>query len=113
MYQGLVQAQTGSNSPYSRFGLGDLIDQNFVALRSMGGISTAFSDQFYTNLSNPASLGALQATAFEIGFDATRANLKSATESETYWGWQYDLLFPCFSFGQSCQQIIRSEEQRF
>ena len=93
-----VFSQTGFNAPYSRFGLGDPISLDFASLRSMGGISTAYADPFFTNLANPASLGALQATAFEIGFDATRANLiPDEGKSDVSWGGNmnyFSLAFP-------------------
>ncbi len=92
----LSEAQNSSNSPYSRFGIGDPVGIDFVALQSMGGISAAFSHPYYTNLANPASLGALQATAFEMGFDVTRSRL-SAETAQTYWGGSlkyFSLAFP-------------------
>ncbi len=55
------------NSPYSRLGMGDLFDQNFSAIRAMGGQSAAYHDPFQVNLVNPASLGFLDATSFEVG----------------------------------------------
>ncbi len=94
----MVEGQVGFNSPYSRFGLGDPIGTDFAPLRAMGGISTAYAHPFLTNLNNPASLGALQATAFEIGFDATRANLvPDQGNSNISWGGNmnyFSLAFP-------------------
>jgi hypothetical protein len=43
------------NSPYSRYGLGDLHPNSNILNRGMGGISAAFSDPFSINFSNPAS----------------------------------------------------------
>lgn len=44
-----------NNSPYSRFGLGDMSPQTNVTGRGMGGISAAYSDWFSVNFNNPAS----------------------------------------------------------
>lgn len=43
------------NSPYSRFGIGDLHPSTSILNRGMGGISAAYADQFSVNFSNPAS----------------------------------------------------------
>src|SRR5687768_1045958 len=43
------------NSPYSRYGLGDLTPNTNVVNRGMGGISAAYSDAFSINFNNPAS----------------------------------------------------------
>lgn len=43
------------NSPYSRYGIGDLMPNSNIVSRGMGGISAAYSDQISVNLNNPAS----------------------------------------------------------
>ncbi|NND05729.1 MAG: hypothetical protein HKN87_05060 [Saprospiraceae bacterium] len=78
-------AQVKTDSPYSRFGIGDLVDQNFAPLRAMGGISAAFSDPYLTNLANPASLAMLKATSFEVGFDALNSQLSNGDQKESLW----------------------------
>ncbi len=66
-----VQAQTsGTNSPYSRYGLGDLQVNEFGRNAAMGGIGLAIGDTSspsYINFSNPASYSAIEFTAFEAG----------------------------------------------
>lgn len=64
---GSAMAQQQVVSPYSRFGLGDPVDQDFQHLRLLGGINGAFHDAYQSNLANPASLAFLNATSFEIG----------------------------------------------
>jgi len=44
-----------NNSPYSRFGLGDISANTNITSRSMGGISAAYSDIYSVNFNNPAS----------------------------------------------------------
>lgn len=75
----VISAQTNEISPYSRFGLGDPVDQNFVAIRSMGGLSATYADANILNPSNPASLGYLQSTAFEVGFYVKQKYLTDQT----------------------------------
>jgi len=69
------------NSPYSRYGLGNLVSTNFGAADGMGGISTAFASNSQLNISNPASLGFLRTTAFEIGLYSDLSWLSTDTES--------------------------------
>lgn len=48
------------NSPYSRFGLGDVVPNTNIVNRGMGGISAGFSDAFSINFTNPASYSRFQ-----------------------------------------------------
>jgi hypothetical protein len=43
------------NSPYSRYGLGDLAPSTNISTRGMGGIAAAYADPFSINFTNPAS----------------------------------------------------------
>lgn len=49
------------NSPYSRYGIGDMVPSTNVNSRSMGGISAGYNDPFSINFNNPASYGSFQA----------------------------------------------------
>ena len=84
-FTSILVAQTSSenirpkvNSPFSRFGLGDLSSPYYTAMAAMGGYTTAFNDPFHINLSNPASLAYLKATAFEVGLSAKNSTLSDA-----------------------------------
>jgi len=46
------------NSPYSRYGLGDLAPKTNVASRGMAGLSAAFAEPLSINFTNPASYSA-------------------------------------------------------
>lgn len=48
------------NSPYSRFGIGDLTPQSHLLTRGMGGISAAYADLTSINFNNPASYSYFQ-----------------------------------------------------
>lgn len=74
-----------ANSPLSRFGLGDLVNQQFAASSGFAGLSAAFNDPLHLNLLNPASLAHLQATAFEVGVYGRYSNLKNPNESLNAW----------------------------
>ncbi len=57
------------NSPYSRYGLGDLnLNQNVIN-RGMGGVSQAYSDPQSVNFVNPASYSNLVLTTFDIAVE--------------------------------------------
>jgi hypothetical protein len=49
------------NSPYSRYGIGDLVPSTNISTRSMGGISAGYTDALSVNFNNPASFAAFQA----------------------------------------------------
>jgi len=49
----LLYAQ--ENSPYSRYGLGDVAPSTNIANRGMAGVSAAYADPFSINFNNPAS----------------------------------------------------------
>ena len=55
-----VQASSQDNSPYSRYGLGDIVPSTNINCRGMGGISSGFSDFLTINFNNPASYGSFQ-----------------------------------------------------
>ena len=48
------------NSPYSRFGLGDMVPNTNIVNRGMGGISAAYVDVLSINYNNPASYSNFQ-----------------------------------------------------
>jgi hypothetical protein len=58
LFSASVHAQ--DNSPYSRYGLGNLYPQMNVINRGMGGVSAAYSDVFSINYNNPASYAGFQ-----------------------------------------------------
>lgn len=55
------------NSPYSRFGMGNLTENRGIGLRGMGGIANGYSNEHTINAFNPASYSYLANTAFEFG----------------------------------------------
>ena len=48
-------AQTSSNSPYTRYGFGELSDQHFGNSKAMGGIAYGLRNGYQINAANPAS----------------------------------------------------------
>ncbi|MEO7923522.1 MAG: hypothetical protein ABIR30_07580 [Chitinophagaceae bacterium] len=52
------------NSPYSRYGIGDLVPVTHIISKGMGGISAGYADRLSINFSNPASY-----SSFESGIE--------------------------------------------
>jgi len=77
--------QTSNNSPFTRFGIGDLVNDEFSSLKGMGLSSAAYQNAYNINIVNPASLSALQAATFEVGLDVKRNNMKVGSENTTLW----------------------------
>ncbi len=89
-----VQAQ--DNSPYSRYGLGDLFSGQNIVNKGMGGFAAAYSDYgivgapFNINMVNPASLGFLSNTKnfsntiFDLGSEVGARTLKSTVNTDKY-----------------------------
>ena len=71
-------ADNGINSPYSRYGLGILADQNLGVNRQMGGLGYALNSSSYINLLNPASFAKADTLTMllETGFSMQNVNFK-------------------------------------
>lgn len=65
------------NSPYSRYGVGNLTPQANIANRSMGGISAAVANATELNTVNPATSANLLYSTLEIGLEYNGMNLKN------------------------------------
>ena len=56
-------------SPYSAIGLGDITSRDMYHSKMMGGLGAAFNSPDLVNTVNPAALGFLKMTAFDVGTD--------------------------------------------
>jgi hypothetical protein len=90
-------AQAQDNSPYSRYGIGDLVPSMNVANRGMGRITAGFNDFRFINFSNPASYTSFQAakeirttklqsgrTIFDIGVNYDSRILRESNNPEKF-----------------------------
>ena len=64
MVTGTAIAQNNTNSPYTRYGYGDLSDQSFGNSKAMGGIAFGLRDGAQINPTNPASYTAIDSLTF-------------------------------------------------
>lgn len=60
---------TKENSPYSRYGIGDLSNSRNSLLRGMGGAATAYNDLFSPNTFNPATYSFLKVTTLDFALE--------------------------------------------
>lgn len=85
------------NSPYSRYGLGDLAPNTSISNRSMGSVTAAFADydkrfdhkEGYLksqaiNFLNPASYAKLRITSFDLGFEVDSRTLRSSEPAKKF-----------------------------
>ena len=79
-----MSASAQENSPYSRYGLGDLTPNHNVFTRGMGGISAAVADNRSINFTNPASLSFLSNTIFDVGTEIDYRILKSSSPAKKF-----------------------------
>ena len=67
-----------TNSPYTRYGFGQLTDQGFGNNKAMGGIGYGLRNGYHINAMNPASYSAVDSLTFifDVGFSLQNANFK-------------------------------------
>lgn len=82
-----LRAQTGTSSPYSRYGIGDLQTFSHARNAGMGGLSFTMREDStipdFINFNNPASYTSFKFTSFDAGILGTFANLKNSRNNET------------------------------
>ncbi|RBL93240.1 hypothetical protein DF182_11930 [Chitinophaga flava] len=74
-------ATAQDNSPYSRYGLGDLNNNQNTVNRGMGGVSQAYGDPQSVNFLNPASYSNLMLTTFDVGIEGGSRSITDKTAS--------------------------------
>lgn len=74
----VISAQSGTNSPYSQYGLGILSDQSQSVGRAMGGLGFGLRAGTYANTLNPASYSAVDSLTmlFDVGASGQISNFK-------------------------------------
>ncbi|WP_126245815.1 hypothetical protein [Chitinophaga rhizosphaerae] len=79
-------ADAQDNSPYSRFGLGEISRSENAVNLGMGGVAQAYGDAQSINFVNPASYSRLQLVTFDVGVHggARRLTSRDAASSAGY-----------------------------
>ena len=75
----ILPAISQDNSPWSRYGLGDIVPTGNVATRGMGHLGAAYSDFQTINFVNPASYSrfGLQRSILDMGIDINSRKLSN------------------------------------
>lgn len=79
IYSQISLAQNYYNSPYTHYGVGDLINTGFAANRAMGGTSIALRSHNQVNYLNPASYTSQDTNSFlfQAGFAARFVDIRT------------------------------------
>ncbi len=83
VFQLPLVAQTITDSPYSKFGLGELNTASFAQQHAMGGSGIALRSPFVINVLNPASYSSLRLTTFDVGANIRNVRFEADTQSFT------------------------------
>ncbi|MDR2684744.1 MAG: hypothetical protein LBB53_05120 [Prevotellaceae bacterium] len=78
-----ILAQNNTNSPYTRFGYGKLVDASFGRTSAMGGATLGFRSKSTINPANPAAYSCIDSTSFmfEFGISGLLSNYASSNLS--------------------------------
>ena len=77
-----IFSQTGTTSPYSYAGLGDVNFRGTHVNRFMGGLEI-YNDSIHANLSNPSSYAKLKLTNYTLGLNYRINNMIGANETKS------------------------------
>ena len=99
---GVCFAQNNTNSPYSRYGYGQMADQGASNSRAMGGIAYGLRDKTHTNFANPASYTAIDSLTFvfEAGMSLQNTNFDNGTNKTNAKNTSLDYLSMHFRVGR-------------
>lgn len=75
-------AQDNNISPYSRYGLGKIIQPSFTHQLSMGGLTLPLVNGYHLNADNPAAWSNLKKPVFDVGFAGQLLTINSQGQSE-------------------------------
>lgn len=109
----LAIAQPKNNSPYSRFGLGDFLNQNFANLRATPGFTHAYNNPYHINLENPASLGFMQVASFDFGLFGRNSNWETAEGSNKNWSGNLSHIALGFTVNNPVNDLLEREKRDF
>ena len=81
-FSGNVFAQSTTNSPYSKYGVGLLRKSTFARSFGMGGVGIGLRSHKDIGLINPASYSALDVVTFDVGYTSNSLSLDDGTETQ-------------------------------
>jgi hypothetical protein len=80
LFLGCLTASAQENSPFSRYGIGNIFPGQHVVNRGIGGVSAAYRDALgqSVNFYNPASYSSISLVTYDIGIGIDNKVLRSA-----------------------------------
>ena len=113
-----LSAQNESNSPYSRFGLGDLQSFSSATHSAMGGVGIASYDPLSINVSNPVSYSSVftQRFTMQTGGIHTTKLLQTSTQNQVVNSTNFNYLmfsFPLSKFWGTSLGLLPYSEKSF
>jgi hypothetical protein len=72
------------NSPFSRFGIGDLTNARNVSSKGMGGIATTYTDIQSVNFINPASYSKIGFVTFDVGIETEFRTFSNQAKTDRF-----------------------------
>lgn len=109
---GVALAQPKDNAPYSRIGIGELINHS-LATMGYGGLSAAFADPLHVNYFNPASHSWLSATAFEAGTYVDHSKLELDGQTTKVWSGNLTHLALAFPMRNPLNDVLEKKERKW
>jgi len=107
-----MMAQPKVNSPYSRYGFGEIIDNNFSYSQLMGGLGASYASPYAINIVNPATLAHLTTAGFDIGINAKLATLEDKnTKTEGLWSGNLSYFSLAFPLKNTLNDILDRKER--
>lgn len=82
IFTNIALSQSGTNSPYSYIGLGEVNFRGNQINRFMGGLEV-YNDSIHANLSNPSSYAKLLLTTYSIGLNYSNNQLSDTNDSKS------------------------------
>jgi len=82
IFTNIALSQSGTNSPYSYTGLGEVNFRGNQINRFMGGLEV-YNDSIHANLSNPSSYAKLLLTTYSIGLNYRNNQLSDTNDSKS------------------------------
>ena len=82
IFTNIALSQSGTNSPYSYTGLGEVNFRGNQINRFMGGLEV-YNDSIHANLSNPSSYAKLLLTTYSIGLNYSNNQLSDTNDSRS------------------------------
>ena len=102
----LQQLEAQERTPYSRYGLGFVSDNNTAQSAQMGGLGAAFQSAEAVNYLNPASYASLQFTTFDAGISGNFTKLKTQTQKSKQNSFSLNYLSIFFPANKSLSNLL-------